>query len=106
MYYLPIFTGLQKAMTNGLQDEVLAKAIDQADGEVRKLKQQVEARRWQMVADNMKTLRVSIQIWSIHMMCLDICPAGCRFLAECMPQSLRRSTERNRQADAGGNYQP
>lgn len=44
--------------TDSFQDEVLAQAIAKADGEVEKIKQEAEAKKWRMVADKMKILKV------------------------------------------------
>lgn len=45
--------------TNDVQDEVLAEAIAKADAEVEKIKQEIDAKKWRMVADKMKFLKVS-----------------------------------------------
>lgn len=45
--------------TDGLQDEVLAEAIEKADAEVEKIKQEVDDKKWRMVADKMKLMKVS-----------------------------------------------
>jgi hypothetical protein len=44
--------------TDGFQDNVLAEAITKADAEVDKMKQEADAKKWKIVADKMKTLKV------------------------------------------------
>lgn len=53
--------------TDGFQDEVLAQAIEKADADVVKMKQEAEAKKWRMVADKMKTMKVSIAFPQICM---------------------------------------
>jgi hypothetical protein len=48
--------------TDDFQDEVLAQAIEKADAEVVRIKQEADAKKWRMVADKMKTIKVSTAV--------------------------------------------
>ena len=50
--------------TDALQDDVLHEAVKKADAAVEKAKREADARKWRIVADQMKTLKVSMMVVS------------------------------------------
>jgi hypothetical protein len=65
MYVPPLINSLTCG-ADDFQDEVLAKAIEKADADVEKMKQEADEKRWRMVADRMKTMKVSIVFAQTH----------------------------------------
>jgi predicted metalloendopeptidase len=64
--YVHSLTACLLCGTDNLQDEVLAEAIAKADVEVEKIKQEVDAKKWRMVADRMKLMKVSTLLTRIR----------------------------------------
>jgi len=50
---------LQHSYTNYLQDDVLYEAVQKADADVAKAKAEADAKKWRLVADHMKSIKVS-----------------------------------------------
>lgn len=74
--------------TDSVQDEVLAEAIVKADAEVEKLQQEIASKKWRMVADKMKSIKVSaILKKTLHGLLTVTSPARGQLLPECMPQA-------------------
>jgi hypothetical protein len=72
--------------TDSVQDEVLAEAIVKADAEVEKLQQEIAAKKWRMVADKMKSIKVSaILKQTPHGLLTVAFPARGQLLPKCMP---------------------
>lgn len=57
--YVRLLTDCSLCGTDGLQDDVLSEAIAKADIEVERIKQEVDAKKWRMVADKMKAMKVN-----------------------------------------------
>lgn len=57
--YVVTFSSGLLYYTDGLQDDVLGNAIAKADAEVEKMKQEADAKKWRMVADKMKVMKVN-----------------------------------------------
>jgi hypothetical protein len=83
-------------MLTGLKDDVLLQAVVKTEKEVKRMKEDVDAKKWRMVADQMKAMKVSRPgvLWSYLVSAVaDNGPAGCQLLPECLSRSLRGSPD-------------
>jgi hypothetical protein len=59
--------------------------VVKTDKEVKRLKEEIEAKKWRMVADQIKSLKASLVLSMQSQTDTDSLIARCQFLAECLP---------------------
>ena len=70
-------------------DDVLLQAVFHAENEVRRLTEEVEARKWRIVADKMKNLKVGTHLNRRMAPWLTSSALACRqLLTECLPRAI------------------
>jgi hypothetical protein len=58
--------------------------VVKTDKEVKRLKEEIEAKKWRMVADQIKSLKASLVLSMQSQIGTDSLIARCQFLAECL----------------------
>jgi hypothetical protein len=91
-----------------LQDDVLLKAIEKADADVEKAKRDADEKKWRIVADQMKILKVwdSFANTCISSSLIQSSPACRQLLPERLPRPLRSPPSWHGQATSRVDSEP